>query len=84
MELVAKVMNPKHKMSKKDVIAAYNEAVILSLHCEAEQCPKPLFFGSSFVVAFNSHINRKKTYLSTCGTPCTGYWRDQCTLELSL
>ena len=43
MELVAKVMNPKHKMSKKDVIAEYNEPVILSLHCEAEQCPKPLF-----------------------------------------
>ncbi|VFV42979.1 Hypothetical predicted protein [Lynx pardinus] len=60
MELVAKVMNPKHKMSKKDVIAAHNEPVILSLHCEAEQCPKPLFFGSSFVVPFTSHINRKK------------------------
>ena len=42
-DLQAKVMSIKHKMPWKDVIAAYNEPVILSLHCEAEQCPKPLF-----------------------------------------
>ena len=51
MELLANVMCPKHKMSRKDVIAAYNEPVILSLHCEAQQYPKR-FFGDSFVVSF--------------------------------